>query len=113
MFHFQELVQPWTGTSSSPTWVLSWVRQLRFFGPRPSEAKLRRFLKSQDYEHDWVALEADRDAHYDFQEEIDLSRLEAADCHAVASGLPCPPAHVFHPLYFSTFEEPLIAERWF
>ena len=42
----------------------------------PSDAEVRRFLKSQGREHDWVELVADRDANYDVQEEIDLSRLE-------------------------------------
>ena len=42
----------------------------------PSDAEVRRFLKSQGREHDWVELVADRDANYDLQEEIDLSRLE-------------------------------------
>ena len=42
----------------------------------PSDAEVRRFLKSQGREHDWVELVADRDANYDDHEEIDLSRLE-------------------------------------
>jgi aconitate hydratase len=42
----------------------------------PSDAEVRRFLKSQGREHDWVELVADRDANYDVHEEIDLSSLE-------------------------------------
>lgn len=42
----------------------------------PSDAEIRRFLKSQGREHDWVELVADRDADYDVHEEIDLSSLE-------------------------------------
>jgi aconitate hydratase len=42
----------------------------------PSDAEVRRFLKSQGREHDWVELVADRDASYDVHEEIDLSNLE-------------------------------------
>ena len=42
----------------------------------PSDAEVRRFLKSQGRERDWVEFVADRDATYDVQEEIDLSNLE-------------------------------------
>ncbi len=42
----------------------------------PSDAEVRRFLKSQGREHDWVELVADRDPNYDVHEEIDLSNLE-------------------------------------
>jgi len=42
----------------------------------PSDAEVRRFLRSQGREHEWVELVADRDASYDVHEEIDLSTLE-------------------------------------
>jgi aconitate hydratase len=42
----------------------------------PSDAEVRRFLKSQGRECDWVEFVADRDATYDVHEEIDLSKLE-------------------------------------
>jgi aconitate hydratase len=42
----------------------------------PSDQEVRRFLKSQGREADWVELLADPDAKYDVDEEIDLSRLE-------------------------------------
>ena len=42
----------------------------------PSDAEVRRFLKSQGRERDWVEFVADRDATYDVHEEIDLSNLE-------------------------------------
>jgi aconitate hydratase len=42
----------------------------------PSDAEVHRFLKSQGREADWMELAADPDAHYDRQEEIDLSHLE-------------------------------------
>lgn len=42
----------------------------------PSDAEVRRFLKSQGREADWTELVADPDADYDLREEIDLSRLE-------------------------------------
>jgi aconitate hydratase len=42
----------------------------------PSDGEVRRFLKSQGRERDWVELLADPDAGYDLHEEIDLSRLE-------------------------------------
>jgi len=42
----------------------------------PSDEEVRRFLKSQQREEDWIELVADEDAKYDEYEEIDLSRLE-------------------------------------
>jgi aconitate hydratase len=41
----------------------------------PSDAEVRRFLKRQKREQDWVELTADRDASYDRNDEIDLSKL--------------------------------------
>ncbi|TMN22467.1 aconitate hydratase [Lentibacillus cibarius] len=42
----------------------------------PSDKEVKRFLKAQDREDDWVELTADKDATYDILEEIDLSELE-------------------------------------
>lgn len=42
----------------------------------PSDEAVKDFLRSQDREQDWVALEADPDATYDEDEEINLSELE-------------------------------------
>jgi aconitate hydratase len=42
----------------------------------PSDAEVRRFLKSQGREADWVELVADADAAYDLHDEIDLRNLE-------------------------------------
>ncbi len=42
----------------------------------PSDKEIKRFLKTQDREDDWVELTADKDATYDILEEIDLSELE-------------------------------------
>lgn len=42
----------------------------------PSDGEVRRFLKSQGREADWIELLADPDADYDIHEEIDLTRLE-------------------------------------
>ncbi|MBW3599943.1 MAG: aconitate hydratase, partial [Planctomycetes bacterium] len=42
----------------------------------PSDDAVRRFLRSQEREHDWTELTADADATYDIEEEIDLSQLE-------------------------------------
>jgi aconitate hydratase len=42
----------------------------------PSDEEVRRFLKSQGREGDWIELKADADAAYDLTEDIDLSRLE-------------------------------------
>ena len=42
----------------------------------PSDSQVRRFLKSQERETEWVELLADENAHYDIEEELDLSRLE-------------------------------------
>lgn len=42
----------------------------------PSDRVVRRFLKSQRRENEWVELVADRNADYDLHDEIDLSRLE-------------------------------------
>lgn len=41
----------------------------------PSDEIIRKFLKSQDREDDWIALHADRGAKYDKHDEIDLSKL--------------------------------------
>ncbi len=42
----------------------------------PSDKEVKRFLKAQDREDDWVELTADKDATYDILEEVDLSELE-------------------------------------
>lgn len=42
----------------------------------PSDAEVRRFLRSQGREKDWVPLVADPDADYDLHDRIDLSQLE-------------------------------------
>ncbi len=42
----------------------------------PSDDEVRRFLKSQERENDWVELVADENAEYDVHGEIDLAKLE-------------------------------------
>lgn len=42
----------------------------------PSDQEVKRFLKSQAREYDWLELTADEGAEYDQHEEIDLSHLE-------------------------------------
>jgi aconitate hydratase len=42
----------------------------------PADGEIRRFLTSEEREHDYTALVADDDATYDIDEHIDLSRLE-------------------------------------
>ncbi len=42
----------------------------------PSDDEVKRFLKSQNRENDWVEIVADKGATYDLHEEIDLSELE-------------------------------------
>ncbi|TRM11264.1 aconitate hydratase [Lentibacillus cibarius] len=42
----------------------------------PSDKEVKRFLKAQDREDDWVELTADKDATYDILEEVNLSELE-------------------------------------
>ncbi|KRG13167.1 aconitate hydratase [Lederbergia galactosidilytica] len=42
----------------------------------PSDSEIRRFLKEQGREKDWIELQADKGATYDLQEEINLSQLE-------------------------------------
>src|ERR1043166_9080671 len=42
----------------------------------PSDAEVRRFLRSQGREGDWTELAADKNAEYDVHEVIDLSKLE-------------------------------------
>lgn len=42
----------------------------------PSDEEVKRFLKSQNRENDWVEIVADKGATYDLHEEIDLSELE-------------------------------------
>ncbi|MGM8216106.1 aconitate hydratase [Bacillaceae bacterium W0354] len=42
----------------------------------PSDNEIKRFLKTQGREEDWVELKADRGCDYDLHEEIDLSKIE-------------------------------------
>ncbi|SFB06267.1 aconitase [Lentibacillus halodurans] len=42
----------------------------------PSDKEVKRFLKAQEREDDWIELTADKDATYDILEEVDLSELE-------------------------------------
>jgi aconitate hydratase len=42
----------------------------------PSDEEVKRFLKSEDREEDWMELVADKGATYDVDEEINLSELE-------------------------------------
>lgn len=42
----------------------------------PSDDEVKRFLKEQGREEDWIELKADKDATYDIEEEIDLSTIE-------------------------------------
>ncbi|MFD2210543.1 aconitate hydratase [Virgibacillus halophilus] len=41
----------------------------------PSDAEIKRFLKSQGREKDWTELKADKDATYDIEDDINLSEL--------------------------------------
>ena len=54
----------------------------------PSDDVVRRFLKSQGREEDWIEIVADDDADYDIHEQIDLSKLEPL------IALPSSPDHV-------------------
>ena len=42
----------------------------------PSDNEVRRFLRSQGREEDWIELAADKDATYEIEEEIDLASIE-------------------------------------
>ena len=42
----------------------------------PSDDEVKRYLKTQGREKDWIELKADEDATYDIEEEINLSELE-------------------------------------
>lgn len=42
----------------------------------PSDEEIKRFLKSQDRENDWIELVADQGAEYDLHEELNLSEIE-------------------------------------
>lgn len=42
----------------------------------PADEEIKRFLRSQGREHDWIELHADEGAPYDLHEEIHLSELE-------------------------------------
>lgn len=42
----------------------------------PSDEEVRRFLRSQGREGDWLALAADKGATFDVEDEIDLAKLE-------------------------------------
>src|SRR5699024_4685205 len=42
----------------------------------PSDDEIKRFLKQQGREEDWIELKADNNATYDLHEEIDLSTIE-------------------------------------
>ena len=66
----------------------------------PSDEEVRRFLKSQDREADWVELQADADADYDVQEEIELARLEPLIAMPSSPGRVCPVREVAgEPIY--------------
>ena len=42
----------------------------------PSDKEIKKFLKSQEREDDWVELKADKGATYDIEEELNLSEIE-------------------------------------
>ncbi|MDC3413476.1 aconitate hydratase [Aquibacillus sp. 3ASR75-11] len=42
----------------------------------PSDNEIKRFLKEQEREDDWIELKADKGATYDLHEELNLSELE-------------------------------------
>lgn len=42
----------------------------------PSDEEVKRFLRAQDREQDWVELRADEGAKYDYEDSLDLSELE-------------------------------------
>ncbi|MRH42729.1 aconitate hydratase [Aquibacillus halophilus] len=42
----------------------------------PSDKKIKKFLRDQGREEDWIKLKADKGARYDIDEEINLSELE-------------------------------------
>ena len=42
----------------------------------PSDKEVKRFLKEQNREEDWIELVADQGATYDIQESLDLSKIE-------------------------------------
>lgn len=42
----------------------------------PSDKHTKKFLQSTNREHDWIELIADKKAHYDLHEEMNLSELE-------------------------------------
>ncbi|MBM7551943.1 aconitate hydratase [Thalassobacillus pellis] len=42
----------------------------------PSDEETKRFMRQEQREDEWIELTADKDATYDIEEEIDLSKLE-------------------------------------
>src|SRR5690625_7167270 len=42
----------------------------------PSDKEIKKFLKSQGREDDWIELKADKGATYDIEEELNLSQIE-------------------------------------
>ena len=54
----------------------TWAQNLVTTSVFPSDDEIRRFLKRQQREQDWIELKADPDASYDLEDEIDLSKLE-------------------------------------
>ncbi|PTL37395.1 aconitate hydratase [Alkalicoccus saliphilus] len=60
----------------------------------PSDEEIRRFLKSQQREEDWVELKADEGASYDIEETIDLSTLEPLIAKPTSPGNVVPVAEV-------------------
>lgn len=60
----------------------------------PSDEITREFLQSQDREKDWIELKADKNASYDKDEEIDLSKLEPLIAKPTSPGNVVPVAEI-------------------
>ncbi|WP_147805006.1 aconitate hydratase [Alkalicoccus halolimnae] len=60
----------------------------------PSDEEVKRFLKSQGREEDWVELLADEGASYDLEETVDLSSLEPMIAKPSSPGNVVPVAEV-------------------
>ncbi|WP_041403334.1 aconitate hydratase [Salinispira pacifica] len=76
----------------------------------PSDDRTREFLAQQDRVNDWRPLEADKDAAYDEQDEIDLSALEPLIALPVSPGNVVPVSQVagkeIHQAYIGSSANP-------
>lgn len=69
----------------------------------PSDEITKEFLQSQNREKDWIELKADKNASYDKDEEIDLSKLEPLIAKPTSPGNVVPVAEIAGEEVYQTY----------